>query len=221
MSYILDALKKSDQQRQHGATPTLRSVPIATQPEKSASWIYVALAIVLAAAGVVIGWLRPWQPEPVIPAAQAISVQSSESSSRQTPLTTTSALPAMAETPVMPKLEPLTQRLSPVTLPGTVPKIALPSIANKPDSTQPVEAAAEQGNVITMEELPLPVRQELPPMTISLHAYSHKSEDSLVSINNQLLHEGGSPASGVTLEKITADGMILSYRGYRFQRGVQ
>jgi general secretion pathway protein B len=65
------------------------------------------------------------------------------------------------------------------------------------------------------------VQQELPALTISVHAYSGKPADRLVGINNRLLHEGEYVADGLKLEQITPDGMILSYKGYRFRRGVK
>jgi hypothetical protein len=36
-----------------------------------------------------------------------------------------------------------------------------------------------------------------------------------------MLHEGEYVASGLRLEQITPDGMIFSYKGYRFSRGVR
>jgi len=72
-----------------------------------------------------------------------------------------------------------------------------------------------------MAELPLPIQQEIPAMTIQLHAYSGNPSERLVSINSRMLREGGSLTPDLRLEQITPDGMIFSYKGYRFQRGVR
>jgi hypothetical protein len=62
MSYILDALRKSDQQRRRGAAPTLPlGQATAVAPKQPALLIYGLLAAVLLGAGMAIGWLRPWQ----------------------------------------------------------------------------------------------------------------------------------------------------------------
>lgn len=58
-------------------------------------------------------------------------------------------------------------------------------------------------------------------MQVLLHQYSSRPRNRFVTINNQTLQEGESVAPGITLEQITPDGMILSYQGYRFRRGVQ
>lgn len=58
-------------------------------------------------------------------------------------------------------------------------------------------------------------------MSISVHAYSSQAGNRLVYINNRLLREGMSLAPGLTLEQITPDGMIFTYKGYRFSRRVK
>ena len=44
-------------------------------------------------------------------------------------------------------------------------------------------------------------------------------KDRLVGINDRMLREGDSVEPGLVLEQITPDGMILSYKGYRFLHG--
>ena len=58
-------------------------------------------------------------------------------------------------------------------------------------------------------------------MTISAHAYSTKPKASFVFVNDRMLREEEALAPGLKLERITPDGMIFSYKGYRFRRGVQ
>ncbi len=73
---------------------------------------------------------------------------------------------------------------------------------------------------MTLAELPVAIQQDLPPMSVSVHAYSARAGERLVGINSRLLHEGDEVAPGLKLEQITPDGMILSYKGYTFRRGV-
>src|ERR1035437_10685413 len=86
MSYILDALRKSDQQRQRGAAPTLLlGQAAAVAPKQPALLSYGLLALVLLGAGIAIGWLRPWQPEPASPAPVAIAAKPPEPGQSQAP----------------------------------------------------------------------------------------------------------------------------------------
>lgn len=81
--------------------------------------------------------------------------------------------------------------------------------------------AAQEQKAASLAELPLSIQQEIPAMTIPLHAYSSNPVDRLVSINGRMMREGESLAPGLRLEQITPDGLLLSYKGYRFHRGVQ
>jgi general secretion pathway protein B len=72
-----------------------------------------------------------------------------------------------------------------------------------------------------MAELPVPMQDQIPKMSISVHAYSARPADRLVGINGRLLREGDYPAPDLRLEQITPDGMILSYKGYRFRHGIR
>ncbi len=242
MSYILDALRKSDQQRRRNAAPPLLLEPAAVEPPKQpALFAYALLALVLLGAGVAIGWLRPWQsvPTPQMPPASTPKLPEL----RQTPAP--QAVPAPEPVPELQAQHvapPMTSgaaaaALGPVPAPATAviePTHAPPKVARKAAAPVPAPvpreaasggsppgAAAPAVPVMTMAELPLAIQQELPPMSISVHAYSGKAADRLVGINGRLLHEGDSVAPGLALEQITPDGMILSYKGYSFRHGVR
>jgi general secretion pathway protein B len=74
MSYILDALRKSDQQRQRGLAPTLLTAQAATTGTRSPSLLaYGAVAVVLVAIGVAVGWLRPWQDQQAAPVPTGVA----------------------------------------------------------------------------------------------------------------------------------------------------
>jgi general secretion pathway protein B len=238
MSYILDALRKSDQQRQRGAAPTLLAgQATAVAPKQPAFLAYGLLAVVLVGAGMLIGWLRPWQPEQAAPGrAELVAAKSLESTPRQ-------PAPAPSEMAPQPKPELQLQNATPPAqaAPALVPtKPQLPARAKpQTDGTprdadaavprrtappeQPVGAAdaARVQTVISMAELPLSVQQELPAMTISVHVYSGNPGDRLVGINNRILREGEYVDPGLKLDQITPDGMIFGYKGYSFRRGVK
>ena len=292
MSFILDALRKADLQRQRGAAPTLLAVQEpAVARKRPAILIYGVLAVLLVGAGIGIGWLRPWQPEPEASVVtKSVESRSSESRSidsnsmdamppgsgsmqaESTPLETappetvplqpaplqpapvpptpvppTPAPSAMAPQPKLEsKPEPKSQSVARPAQPApatsdiaSLPKPE-PSARAKPETAPPraADAAAPEGTpalpvdtatavatdapaVIPMADLPLSVRQELPAMTISVHAYSDNPASRLVGIDSRILREGDDIVAGLKLEQITPDGMILGFKGYRFSRGVR
>ncbi len=227
MSYILEALKKSDQQRQRGTTPTLPTAQVSVAAPKQPLLVYYGLlAAVLLGAGITIGWLRPWQAEQPAPAT--------EPSAARSPIPYQAA---PAPLPEPPEMATKTARELPA------PPVAQPAPrgdAMKPDNSTPASTGApgavasasvplpektasraQEQRAIPMAELPLTIQQEIPAMTIQLHAYSGNPSERLVSINSRMLREGGSLTPDLMLEQITPDGMIFSYKGYRFQRGVR
>lgn len=248
MSYILDALRKSDQLRQRGAAPTLLlGQAAAMAPKQPALLHYGLLALVLLGAGIAIGWLRPWQPEPAAPEPAAVAAKPPESGQSQQPAprpgiapepgpelnrqeSTQNSAPAMravpAPAPVPAKSQGgasvrLERQTAPPKVAAEAPKKAaapVPDQSRGPGSGP--AGAAPLPAVMAMADLPLAIQQELPPMSISVHAYSGKAGERLVGINSRLLHEGEDVAPGLRLEQITPDGMILSYKGYSFRRGV-
>ena len=70
-------------------------------------------------------------------------------------------------------------------------------------------------------ELPADVRQQVPPLVLSVHLYSVQRERSLVSINGQSLREGDALSADLKLERITPSGVVMNYKGTRFQLGAQ
>lgn len=276
MSYILDALRKSDQERQRGAAPTLlmgQAAPVA--PKQPAYLFYGLLAAALLAAGVAIGWLRPWQTEQAppapkvaapappaasvqqpaparaeVPPAPVAQLQSAPSAASIAPASSPAPAPATAPAPSVapvhvpapaparaaaPAAAPLaaaapvktqsppSARVEAPSKPqdaGTAVASKAPAAPERPPAMPAAEPAPAQ-NVIALSELPLALQQELPPMTISVHAYSGNPKDRLVGINNRMMREGETVAPGLKLEQITPEGMIFGYKGYSFRRGVK
>jgi general secretion pathway protein B len=103
--------------------------------------------------------------------------------------------------------------------PTGVPEKAAAPVPEKPGA-RPADAPQDQ-RVMSVSELPPAIQQAIPRMSISVHAYSPKLQDRVVMINNRMMREGQDLAPGLRLEQITPDGMIFSFSGYRFRRGLQ
>jgi len=200
MSYILDALKKSDQQRQRGATPTLPSAQATmAAPKQPVSLYYSMLAVILLGAGIAIGWLHPWQTEQAV--AKPSVARPAIADLGQTVQTARTVQAEMEAKPQQSWPTPPPAPAAPVVSPGKPVGFA---------------DAGQEPKVQPLSELPLAIQNELPAMTMQLHSYSSKSGSSMVSINSRMLKEGESLSPGLRVEQITADGVIFSYKGYRF-----
>lgn len=208
MSYILEALKKSDLQRQRGTTPTLQLAQVEVAAPKRPSVLYYGLVALVLLAGIMIGLLRPWQAE---------------------------QLPAEHEPLAQVKPIVIPQQTAPMPMPAVIPVKTVQALPSQdatpevlPDAVEPVQQQSEGLNEVVeaqqampFNELPVAIQQEIPKMAVQMHAYSSKPGESLVSINSIRLRDGGTLIAGLKLEQITPDGMIFSYKGYRFWRGIR
>lgn len=229
MSYILEALKRSDQQRQLSATPTLLTAQSPMIAPTQPAYLYFGIfATALLGAGILIGWLRPWQVD-ATPAKDLIIAQSPLLTSRQNISATQSMPPeitgmARAESTIQQPAPLIVARKQPLPAPAKVARHSVPAKELLPVQTPAQDArddAAQEQKVVSMAELPLALQQDIPPMTVQVHAYSNKPKGRLASINNRMLREGDLLSPGLRLEQITPDGLIFTYKEYRFRRGVQ
>jgi general secretion pathway protein B len=238
MSYILEALKRSDQLRQLGATPTLLTAQTPMTSTKQPMYLYFSLfATALLGAGILIGWLHPWQTAPaaepvaekspisiphrIAPAPLPKSLEMAGKTAQE--LAAPNSAPPVQPTSITAGIKPEICTSTRTERHSASPKAAAPTppptplkLAGTADATE----AALEPRVTPMAELPLLIRQELPAMKIQVHAYSSKPKDRLVSINDRILREGCSLTPGLRLEQITPDGLIFSHKEYRFRRDI-
>lgn len=243
MSFILDALRKSDQQRQRSVTPTLMTAqaPVA-ESRQPALWWYGLLAVVLIGVGILIGWMHQWQSEPAVPAIQSDPGRPLESSNNKFTSAPLAVLPAPSKKPEnqQPSLGAMTvtQSIPPPSGADTLrdlsakpvmispqPAAVAASPSDAPAPVQEEHARTGPGDVdlkmsMALTELPLSLQQEIPKLSVLVHSYSSKPKSSYVFINDRKWREEEYPVPGLKLEQITPDGMVFSYRGYRFRRGI-
>jgi general secretion pathway protein B len=209
MSYILEALKKAEAERNgavHKPTPFLpplvtssRNPPAWRRPLPSAG--LAALAITLASAAWFTLSRKEETPKAPLPAA----------AQEKAPPAPVAAPPAVPE-PIV--AEPVKAKEKPVQK-KPVEKKHKP----RPDETSVAKAPAPEPAVGTLQDLPAQIQHEIPAFTVGGYIYSGSKADRSVLINGRLLHEGDEAAPGLVLEKMTPSGMILGYKGYRYRRG--
>jgi len=237
MSYILDALKKADSERERGAVPGIHAqqVPhmaVATRPAgnlKLVLWLIVGLLTILVAALV---WRMGFTP-PAPPVQIATAPPPAPMAPMAQPSAVPAATPAAAASPVAApsKPEPL-PKAEPVMKPGTKEKVAAPATPAAATKVEPkvvakaaipkavasaAGKAADEPRVYLVSELPDDVQRDLPKLTISGGTYSSNPAQRLLIVNNQVFLEGSHPAPEMTVEQIRQNAAVLSFRGYRYR----
>jgi len=77
-------------------------------------------------------------------------------------------------------------------------------------------AQAKQLQPISYWELPDAIRADVPEMKFSVLVYANDPADRFVLVNGQRLVEGDSYGQGLIVAEIRRDGVVFSYRLYRF-----
>ncbi len=218
MSYILDALKRADAERERGHVPGLHAQPITlttddgSGPRRPPRWGLIAAGLIAAAIAVAIAWrmgadahaplptpLSAAPPE-VVPAAVApVPVPP--------PPAPTVTVPAQAAVAAAPA-PALATAPAPVVRRATVmpPPRAAPASAEPPTSP-----------IVALAELPADVRKQIQPLVVGGSIYSDDAKNRFLILNGDVVHEGGQVAPGLVLERIGPKSAVLRFEDRRFR----
>lgn len=218
MSYILDALRRADAERERGRVPDLHARPLSSaatqdEPVHAMPWRWIGIAGV-ALLVVVLGWRWAGSEAPpaLTEAPPSAPVPSTSPAVRHPP-----APPALhdAPAPTVSVVAAAPPRPSVAVAKSATPAPAASSAAATAPASAPAAAAA--GRIVTLAELPPELRRTLPPLAIGGSMYSENPANRMLIVNGQLFHENDKPAADVTLEQIRLKSAVLRYKGYRFE----
>jgi general secretion pathway protein B len=219
MSYILDALKKADTERERRAVPGLHAQADGgfgvSERRGGLPWGWLALgAIVLLIALVAWLWFGRREPSALasapaptpVPLAQAV------------PTPTPQPMPA----PVAPPSPPPTLQPAPPPTQAPIAHMAPPPAPAAPAATPPAPkvaaapASAAEPRIPSRNELPPELRASLPPLNVSGAVYAPQPAGRLLFVNGLVLREGDAMGDGLSVERIGQSSSVLVFRGQRF-----
>ena len=230
MSFILDALKKSELERQRQSIPGLVDSGVMAPRPRLPIWA-IALGVLLAVNLVVLifvlarGWFQsshtpvvalPAPPAPVVQ-AQRGATAASDTQPHFSPM---DSQPQYApEIPVAPAPEmPASPSPRSETAGSSGPRSvrrADPLLSD--ESTKSTDYSAENDEVLpTINEVSLSGAQTLPELHLDVHVFATRPADRFVYVNMRKYHEGATLEEGPTVEHIRRDGVVLNYQGLRF-----
>ena len=238
MSFILDALKKSEAERQRQSGPTLLELRI-TQPRRRypawALWVGVLLAI--NAAVLLYALLRrPATPQPVVVAAPAAAPTGTVSavvpavpvappaapvgSSSHGAAGATAAIPAGSDTtPVGRGATPPVAVVAPLAPPQIAGNAAAQPSPNPADDEPavPASSTAQSGapDYATLPSLSS-IGGDVPSLQLNLLDYSPVGSERFALINMHRVHDGDVLPEGPRVLAITREGVALDYHGQQF-----
>jgi len=242
MSFILDALKKSENERQRQVGPSLADVQVSQRRINKPWWAVAVGALLVVNLGVLIVVLvRDGDARSNTPQAASETANTSSTDARAG---TQVPLPASASR--MPRGNPTLNAPTSsagrsladeagsgeagVVLDSDPQLSAAANVPEGPPLVRPIDAPAvmpaaipAQTQAQSASEEMLPTQMDLaaggtvlPEMHLDIHVYAAKPTDRFVFVNMQKYTEGQALKEGPTLERITTEGAVLNHRGMRF-----
>jgi general secretion pathway protein B len=210
MSFILDALRKSENERQRNASPGIADTPVRQRSEKRSIWlplVAVLLGINLSLVGVL--WYTSQQDDS--PAPQSTAAPPAPAVARPVP-------PRPAADPAVSR--ELSAELETPAEPAMPAPAAAPVAVQQPLTPAPRSAAQTPADMVvdvpTFAELSLDGSLSLPALSLELHVYSDQAAERFVYINSTKYREREEISEGPVIEAINPLGVILTYQGRRF-----
>lgn len=231
MSYILDALKKADAERERdaAAVPDLYAQADATRGGRAAArpgrWLLAGLG----AAGLILAALA-WRWFSAAPADSAAPAPMAQAPAAWPVIVE----PAPAPTPVRapaPVIAPAPVVAAPAIAQAAAPALAAPTPPPRPavavaapvrehalaKPAAPASAAGAETRLPSWAELPPELRSQLPALAVGGSVYSPNAASRMVILNGQVFREGDKPVEGLSIEQIRLKSSVLAFRGQRFE----
>lgn len=233
MSYILDALRKSEQERRQ-AEPVVLPATAPADALLRRRFAPTAGVVVLAAGAIGLGAYAMFIAGPQVrpmpaPAPIAAPAQGSAGVPQTGPRPGDEASRTPVETPPAPELKPnpFAARRQPVVRDLAREARVEPPKPRVPAPSRPLPAPAPAANIAPAAPPPAPVkflramppefRRALPELVVNIHIYAPLAAERILYINNRQYHAGARVNDDIVVEEIVEDGAVLNYRGQRFK----
>ncbi|MBU6378339.1 MAG: general secretion pathway protein GspB [Gammaproteobacteria bacterium] len=218
MSFILDALRKSESSRLRQDQPAIFAVRGAAARPGLPGWALVLVALLLINL-LVVGYAL-WRDDS----------GATREADRPTVSSATAPMAATATSPSATAVAPSSASTRGIDSPRTdSPRIDSPR-TDSPRTDSP-RGAARAANTVTRsaDSSPAAITRDdllarganVPPAELNMHVYDAEPRARFVLLNGQRLREGETSREGLVLERITAAGVVLRYGTASFAVNLQ
>ena len=232
MSYILDALKRAESERERGSVPGLhsQSVPL-RRPVAETRAVVKPLVLVGALIALTLSGVLAWRSGGLGPVASGagmpvVVIGSSPTGQIAVATPAVAAAPAMAPAPaavntsssVVPASAPPARAIAarPAIRPAASAASLKPVPRPQPVATVATASVPASRSVVASSEMPADVRQTLPKVVVSGSTYSDNRALRMLIINGDVFREGEKLTPDLQLEQIRAKSAVLNFKGLRY-----
>lgn len=207
MSFILDALKKSETDRQRQGGAEFAAIPISPASSSVPRWLWIVGVLLLVNLVVLVGlFFKPDAP-PSLATLPAIE------QNNPPPVAATIAQDSFEQQVAAAK-----QRVPEQQTPEAPAEVAIstnPTVQSVLISQNPA-AVPVSDRYPTLQEFRASGATQLPDLHLDIHVYSAAPKDRFVFINMAKLREGSQLAEGPVVAEITPSGVVLGHQGQYF-----
>jgi general secretion pathway protein B len=215
MSFILDALRKSEAERQQQAGGEFSNVPSSPDDSQSPKWLWILALLLLVNIVVLLGiLLRP----DAAPDAETRSVTVPADSAPAEPAPTLQPSPAEDAGQTAPSFEErvaVAKKDQPAPEP-TAAQTAQAATASPAPAATAAERPSRDDRLMTLDELRLAGSIQLPELHLDIHVYAEKPAERFVFVNMNKHRENSRLDEGPVVVEITPEGVVLRHQGQTF-----
>ncbi len=236
MSYILDALKKSENERQNQDLPDLNAIhqrPELQVEKRRSIWpVAIPIVLLLNIGGFWFLWERSASEGDGSNTPGARMPENSTSIASEPPGSSNQQINTPAATQTLSVQNPVSEQV--VAIPRNdiqneqtelliTPSDAYRNTGNNPGVAPQQDQTSTARNDQTVSKitaLPTNIQRQIPDLRFSSHLYADDRSFRMVNINGNVFHEGDIIAEGIRLERISEEGVVLNYLHYTFEISV-
>lgn len=221
MSYILDALKKSDQERKRGGVPGLQTVHIPMATAQAQPWgLYAVVVFLLLALAFVVGMMIVDKKTDGVSSEQPGSMRKE----RVQPLLAEISESKVAVQKESPQAAPSDNQWEARVESGLkqpqIQKKTEKSTIDRQTRQKATISVQELSDVLYLHELPEHQQQSIPELMFAGHVYSSTPSSRSIIINNSAMSEGDNIMQGLKVELITSNGVVLKFQDTLFKMDI-
>jgi general secretion pathway protein B len=235
VSIILEALRKSERERQAGQVPGMAQVVLESGYRRSRGLPWILVSLVVINAGGVGYWLYQSHSTQGIDPQPQVALPNSPASAQARDVGVASTIPVPEVTPPPTAMAP-SMTYEPSPRPAyPMPEHLLPPAnvgSMREDEEDPVDAELEaEGEASIMDkrqigrtrqglprlsELPDAIQQRVPSFKITMFAYSENPQERFIIVNMKKYSAGDVLPGGVLLIEIRAEDLVAEMDGQKF-----
>ena len=233
MSYILNALRKSEQERQVQQTETLTSRILERNDQthnKTLVWLFLLVIINIGILGYFVFQhlaepekvqiqinkkVEPVQielqkPEVIVAELSVVESQKSENAGKKIDK-------SLSIDEIVKTRKPQARKASQQPEKKSVEQLVVEVLETKVNPVKEAKSKEQKNTIPMLHELPYQFRRDVPDIAINVFVYSDFPENRFIMIAMQKYVTGQEIVSGMVLKEIQADGAVVEYKGRMFK----